>query len=125
MTPSQAIDQAIQQYLSHVASGADDVRLVTLFAGAPTSVLAQSLVQHAAQLEQYHIEMQVVLAGGPADALRKFADRIGIGRLDGVASIRTTSRRDYDGCNEQLVLGSSSFASGPTIAEVKRNSERS
>jgi hypothetical protein len=125
MTHSQTIEQAIRTYLQQVDSGEDPSRLVTLFTGGPTSALAESLIAHSAQFEHHGIEVQAVFAGGDAEALGRFAEKVGIGRRGGAGSIRYIKARQYGSYNEQLVLGSSSFISGLTIGEVNRDAELS
>jgi hypothetical protein len=120
MTPTERITQAIQAYLQQIDRGEDATHLVTLFAGSPTSPFAEIIADNAALFEQYRVQVQAVLAGGDAQALAQFADRLGAGKREGAGSVRYVKARHYGSYNEQLVFGSSSFVSGLTIAEVIR-----
>jgi hypothetical protein len=115
MNARAQIDHAIRQFLQQIDQGDETQHLVTLFAGSPKSPLACALSESATDLAGRNVALRVVFAGGEGEARSKFTDSL---RTKFVAvSVRATRSRDYLGHNEQLVLGTTSYITGPTIAQ--------
>jgi hypothetical protein len=121
MNAQDQINQAMRVFLQRIDQGEDAQHLITLFAGSPQSPLALALNENAAYLAGHDVEVRVVFASADGDAKKQFIDALRAKFAAGAVSVRATSSRDYLGHNEQLVLGTTSYITGPTIAQRTRS----
>jgi hypothetical protein len=118
MTTIDDIEQLFAEYFSKFDGQVDESALITLFVGSANSPLAVSLLGAAKGLQLRQIELHVVFATSSVDHIapyvEKLATDVGVGRYE----IRVASARQFRSYNEQLVLGSTAYIAGPTIANA-------
>src|ERR1700731_2405394 len=117
MTTIAEIDTELSKFFQSIDRGEDSTRTIMLFAGGSASPLAVALANHAEGIARRAVEVQAVFAD--ARALEEFASRLEIGQREGAGEIRCVRGRQFGDHNEQLVLGTSSFLAGPTIARAR------
>ena len=120
MNARDQIDHAIRNFLQRIDQNEDARHVVTLFAGSPASPLARALSENAADLGRHNVVIRVVFAGGNGDAKAEFIGALR-SQLAGASSVRVTSSWDYLGHNEQLVLGTTAYITGPMIGRQARS----
>lgn len=116
----RCVSEALWAFLQHENAKADLCSKVTLFAESPRSPLACALASAVVHLAQEHLDVRIAFATPDVETVTKFSTKIGVVREGWAALVRTVEPSQYAACNEQLVLGSWGYVSGPTVAQAKR-----
>jgi hypothetical protein len=122
MTIVDQIDQSFVDYLNKFDSGEDPVALVTLFVGTANSPLAVAVLNMVSEFRVRHIEVRAVFATGNPDKIASYNAKIDA-EIDASYKARLVNARQFRSYNEQLVLGCSSYVSGPMIADADQEAE--
>jgi hypothetical protein len=118
MTTIEQVEQLFSEYVSKFDNNEDDLALVTLFVGSANSPLAVSLLAVARELQLRQIKVHVVFASSSAEQMAPYIEKLAMEVGSENYEARFAATRQFRSYNEQLVLGSTSYISGPTIADA-------